>query len=236
MGVELSSSYVVRHLPKLGLLAWVSFAAMVFALWMAFIYCPDEVVMGPVQRIFYFHVGAAINTYIFVFFLLCGGALYLVTGDERWDYLAEPAAWVGFAYATAVLASGMIWGHSAWNTWWSWEPRLVSFLVLWLLLGVYFLVRRAGGDTARIYSTSAVIGILAAINIPIVIFSIRVLAAAEQLHPQVIARSGLSDPRYSQGLLAAWLALFLFALLLMCLRAADRINRRELGLKFSSLK
>ena len=188
--------------------------------------------MGPVQRIFYFHVGAAINTYIFVFFLLCGSALYLVTGDERWDYLAEPAAWISLCLATIVLATGMIWGHSAWNTWWSWEPRLVSFLVLWLLLGVYFLVRRTGGDRARIYSVSAVVGILAAINIPIVIFSIRVLAAADQLHPQVIARSGLADPRYSQGLLAAWFALFLFSTLLMCIRAAGRINQREISLIF----
>jgi heme exporter protein C len=234
MTVQLSSKFVVSHAGKLSLLAWASFVSVVFALWMAFIYCPDEVVMGPVQRVFYFHVAAAINTYIFVFFLLCGGALYLVTGDERWDYLAEPAAWVGLFLAAIVLATGMIWGHSAWNTWWSWEPRLVSFLVLWMLLGVYFLVRRAGGDSARVYSTSAIVGILAAINIPIVIFSIRVLAAAEQLHPQVIARSGLSDPRYSQGLLAAWFGIFLFSLLLMGVRAADRINKRELALRIKN--
>src|SRR5690606_1916510 len=119
-----------------------------------------------------------------------------VTKKHTWDLLAAGSAEIAFVLCSIVLATGMIWGHSAWNTWWRWEPRLVSFLVLWFILFSYVVFRSASSGMHERASYSAVIGILAALNVPIVIFSIKLLDHSEQLHPEVVADQGLGDARY----------------------------------------
>ena len=194
---------------------------------------PNERVMGAVQRIFYFHVGAAMGAYLMIAVLFVASICYLNSRSFKWDALGEAAASVGFVFCSIVLASGMIWGHSAWNTWWRWEPRLVSFLVLWLLLFSYTVLRSFTADSSQRRNFAAVLGILAAVNVPIVIFSIKLLDQAQQLHPEVVAQQGLRDESFVVALvicIAAMLAASLWLLKLkfvnsLLIRRAELISR-----------
>lgn len=207
-----------------------------YSLYYVFMVVPNERVMGAVQRIFYFHVGSAMSCYVMIAVLLAGSISYLATKRTFWDQLAEAGGVTALLFCTIVLLSGMIWGHSAWNVWWRWEPRLVSFLVLWLILLGYVILRGVLKDDERLPSFASVLGILAAVNVPIVIFSIRLLAPTEQLHPEVVANQGLKDPRFVYALIMSNLsaiAMSLF-LLLQRLRLAVLTSRmRELERKLS---
>ena len=97
----------------------------------------------------------------------------------------------------------MIWGHSAWNVWWRWEPRLVSFLVLWFLLLSYAVFRPFIEDELLRRRLSAVLGIIVAVNVPLVVYSIKILTADQQLHPEVVANRGLRDSSFVYALLLA---------------------------------
>lgn len=168
---------------------------------MVFLVVPNEKVMGAVQRIFYFHVGAAMSSYLMIALLLLGSIMFLATRKPSWDFFSASAAGVAFALCTIVLLSGMIWGQSAWNTWWRWEPRLVTFLVLWLILLSYVTFRNFLKGEPKCGGISAVLGILSAVFVPIVVFSIKLLDQSEQLHPEVVANQGLKDPRFTAALL-----------------------------------
>ena len=124
----------------------VTGSLMTVALWMAFLYAPDEAVMGAVQRIFYFHVPAAIVTFLSVFILLGASIGYLSTRDRRWEHLSLSATEIGLLLCTLVLVTGPIWAKSAWGVWWTWESKLTTTLVLWLLLAGCLLIRSYAGS------------------------------------------------------------------------------------------
>lgn len=209
-------------LPVLSLLLVLAANYMVFCV------APAEQVMGAVQKIFYFHVGAALASYLMIGFLLVGSVVYLVRREREWDLMAEAAAGVGFLLCSMVLVSGMIWGHSAWNTWWRWEPRLVSFLVLWLILFSYLLLRSYTAGDYRQAGFAAVLGIISAVNVPIVMFSIKFVSHAEQLHPEVVAQQGLRDSRYVYALIVAICAVCVFALWLWVVKLTQLLLRETL--------
>lgn len=193
----------------------VTALTVAYALYYVFLVVPNEKVMGAVQRIFYFHVGAAMSCYVAIAILFVGSVTYLAVKQRFWDLLAEAGGSVALLLCTIVLLSGMIWGHSAWNTWWRWEPRLVSFLVLWLILVGYNILRLTLAQEEKLPSFAAVLGILAAVNVPIVIFSIRLLSPQEQLHPEVVANQGLRDPRFITGLILGNVSFILLGCYLM---------------------
>lgn len=201
---------------------------VLIALICVFAVAPSEQVMGAVQRIFYFHVASAFACYLCLAVLLGAGAAYLVNRKVAWDLLGEAAASVALLFASVVLVSGMIWGHSAWNTWWRWEPRLVSFLILWLILVSYTLLRRFADRSAQERTFAAVLGIVAAVQVPIVIFSISLLAQSEQLHPQVVAKQGLTDGRYVASFVIASIAMCITALWFVAVKAVALLLRHEL--------
>lgn len=208
-------------------LAVVSLLAISGTLFLVFLVVPDERIMGPVQRIFYFHVGSAMATYVAIGLLLMGSVLFLVRRHESWDVLGEAAAAVGFVFASIVLATGMIWGHSAWNVWWRWEPRLISFLVLWMTLLGLVLLRKFAVEHPLQRNYCAIVGILSALNVPIVVYSVKLLAATEQLHPQVVANQGLKDPSYVYTLIGAIIAVSLLAVWMIGVGMQSRIVRTE---------
>ncbi len=185
--------------------------------YLVFLVVPNEKIMGAVQRIFYFHVGSATASYVSISLLLFGSVFYLATRNKDADLLAQAAAEVGFVLCTIVLASGMIWGHSAWNTWFSWEPRLVSFLLLWLLLLAYNILR-VFADSNKVASQAAVLGIISAVNVPIVIYSIKLLPNIAQLHPQVVEKQGLKDPLFVSTMFYCMLAVVILQFLLIALK------------------
>lgn len=190
---------------------------------MIFLFVPNEAQMGAVQRVFYFHVGAALATYTAIGVMLIAAFGYLSQRASDWDLIGSAATFVAFLLATIVLVSGMIWGHSAWNTWWRWEPRLVSFLVLWLVLFAMMFMRRVTDSEVRRANFQAILSIFAAVNVPIVIYSIKLLSHAEQLHPQVIAQQGIRDWRFGATLGFTVVAVHLLALWLWWLKLSTLV-------------
>lgn len=196
------------------ILAWFVFLLLTASNYFVFIVTPEEQVMGAVQKVFYFHVGSAIVSYVLIAILFVASVFYLISRRAAWNYLADASSSVGLLFCSIVLITGMIWGKSAWNTWWRWEPRLVSFLVLWAVL---FSHRFLSWQRASAVF-SAVLGIFAALNVPIVVFSVKFLNQSEQLHPQVVAQQGLRSEWYVFTLLFCTISLIIFAFLLMMLK------------------
>lgn len=152
----------------LGLLWAATSVTMSAALWLIFIRAPEERVMGAVQKLFYFHVPAAMMTYAAVAVLLGGALAYLWTRDLRWDNLARSATECGVLFCTLVLVTGPIWGRPAWGTWWTWEARLTTTLVLWLLLVAALMVRGYSDNRELGARLASVLGIVAALDVYII--------------------------------------------------------------------
>lgn len=200
-----------------GVLLFIAAALIIYCNYLVFLIVPNERLMGAVQRIFYFHVGAATACYVAIAVLACGSLYFLATRSRLADILASASGEVAFLFCSMVLASGMIWGHSAWNTWFSWEPRLVSFLILWLVLLAYNILRNFS-KPEQTATHAAVIGIIGAINVPIVIYSIKLLPGISQLHPQVVERQGLRDPLFVSAMFYCLAGLVVLQFLLIALR------------------
>src|SRR5258705_11584634 len=105
------------------------------SLYAAFARAPVEAQMGVVQKIVYIHVPSATVTLLAFGLTFAASIAFLATRAWMWDAVAASSCEVGMVFATIVLVSGPLWARSAWNTWWTWEPRLTTFLILWLLYG-----------------------------------------------------------------------------------------------------
>ncbi len=154
-------------LPLWALLATTA-ALMPFALFLVFLYAPEEKVMGAVQKIFYFHVPIAAVTFLSVFVLLAGAAGYLWTRRVAWDHLSIASAEVGLLFCTLVLITGPIWAKPAWGVWWTWEAKLTTTLILWLLLAGILLSRAYASTPEQGARVASVLGVVAALDVPIV--------------------------------------------------------------------
>lgn len=205
-------------------LAGAVFVLFVWALFMAFIHAPAERVMGQVQRIFYFHVGAAWNAlYVCFALVFISGIAYLRYRKRIWDHIAATGAEIGLAFTTITLITGIFWARPIWNTWWPWgDPRVTSVLALWLVYMAYMVFRSNLPEGEKKYKYCAVFGIIGFINVPIVTVSIRIWRT---IHPVVITMDKMNlETEMIAALmvsLAAFTALFI---LLFCLRLAMRLH------------
>lgn len=158
-----------KALDRVILLLWVLITPMMaVAIYMVFLYAPEEKVMGAAQRIFYFHVPTAMVTYSSVLVLLAGSIGYLWTRNTMWDNLSRAATETGLLFCSLVLITGPIWAKPAWGTWWTWEARLTTTLVLWLLLVGCLMVRDYAQSRELGARLAAIVGIAAALDIPII--------------------------------------------------------------------
>ena len=200
---------------------------------LAWLYAPEEAIMGLTQKILYCHVPLA--WWSLAAFLLAAGAggIYLRTRRLFWDNLSLAAVESGLVFAGLTLVTGMIWARQAWGVWWTGDPRLVSFLVLWFMYAGCLVLRGSGSeDNAerdRKASASAVFSLIACVNVPLVFLSARLLRSA---HPAVLGKGGGLEPEMLVTLLVnlaamglVWLALLLLRLHLAALR--DRCARAE---------
>ena len=152
-------------------------AAVVFlvgaAAYASFYVAPTEKTMGLVQRIFYFHAASAWAG--MTAFLICFAAnlMYVWRREEKWDALGVSCAEVGLAFITVVLITGPIWAKPAWGIYWTWDARLTSTFVLWLLYISYLLLRTLIEEPDRRALLSALFGIFSFIDVPIVFGAIR---------------------------------------------------------------
>jgi heme exporter protein C len=200
------------------LLALLTLVLVGLSQYMIFMVVPNEQVMGAVQRVFYFHVASALACYAAFGAVFVASIAYLTTRNERADIFSAAAGEVGFVLCTIVLITGMIWGHSAWNTWFRWEePRLVTFLVLWLIF-LSFTVLRNFGDPTKTAVHGSILGILGALSVPLVYVSIKFLPQSARLHPEVVEHGGLRDPSYWQAFGLSVVSLMVLCSLLVWLR------------------
>jgi heme exporter protein C len=181
---------------------------------------PTERTMGVIQRIFYFHVPSAWTGFV-AFFICCFACIaFLRTRAPKWDWLAVASAELGVAFFTVVLVTGPIWAHPVWGIWWTWDARLTSTFVLWVLYVSYLLLRTLVDEPERRAVVSAVFGIFAAVDIPLVYFSIWLFRTQ---HPQpVIGDGGSLDPRMGRVLLLCWAAMM--GILILLLRQRYRLE------------
>jgi heme exporter protein C len=197
----------------LTLLAFAATTVMLLA------YTPIEQTMGIVQKVFYVHLPVAINTFVAAMVVFVASIGYLWQRKMWWDDLAAAAGKITALYCGVVLLTGMIWGKSAWGLWWTWSPRLTLSLVLFLLYVVYLMIRPAIESPQRRAVVSAVYGIAAFLDVPLVYLSVKLM-------PQDIHPSSIELEPAMQLTLAAW---FVPVTLLMAglVAARFRLNRRH---------
>ena len=136
---------------------------------MFFIAQPDRV-QGDAARIVYFHVPMAWVAFLAFGVVFVASIAYLRTRSQRWDRLGRASAEVGLIFTTLVLITGSIWGYPIWGTWWSWDPKLTTTLILWFMYLAYVMVR-SYAEPPRGPRFAAVVGIVAFFDVPIVYMS-----------------------------------------------------------------
>ncbi len=198
--------------------------AMVVALWAVFAYAPTERQMGLVQRIFYFHVSAAISAGFAYFLVFVGSVGYLRTRHDRWDRLALAAAELGVLFSVFVLISGPLWARPIWGVFWRWEPRLTAMMITFTIYVAYLMVRAYGEPGERTRRFAAVVGIFAFVMVPFVRYSINLWAADQQLHPpSVDLAPAMATTKYVSYAAFALLFSYLLRLRLSQQRNAARL-------------
>ncbi len=160
---------------------------------MAFLYSPiDASTMGFSQKIFYFHVPVAESALVALGVAFVAAIAYLRSSKPKWDRLSYVSVRIGLLFSLLVMTSGPIWGKAAWGTWWDWEPRLTTFLLVCILYTAYFVLRSVIEEEQRRATYAAVFAIIAFIDVPITFFATRFLPAG--MHPAVFTTSGTGMP------------------------------------------
>ena len=136
------------------------------------------------QKIFYYHVPSAWTAGLAFLSVAVSGVFYLLRQKEKWDHLGLASAELGILFCALVLITGPIWAKPIWGAPWSWEPRLTTVLIMFLIYIGYFLLRQFSEIAERTRRVSAVIGIAAFVNVPIIYVSVKFWNAEAQLHPQ----------------------------------------------------
>ncbi len=144
----------------------------------------DSSSMGFTQKIFYYHAPIAETSLVAFGIAFVAAIMYLRTQDLKWDRLGYVCVRLGLLFAVLVMITGMIWGKASWGTWWAWEPRLTTFLLVCFLYVAYWVLRSVVEEEQRRATYAAVFAIIAFIDVPITFFATRFLP--EGLHPVVI--------------------------------------------------
>ena len=217
------------------LLLLVAGILMLADLYLIFMVAPTDAVMGDVQRVFYFHVPVAIVSFLAFFVVFVASVGYLVRRGRRWDSIAHASAEVGVVFVSLALITGIIWGRPVWNTWWTWEPRLTTTLILWLIYVSYLMIRSYAPSQDKAARYSAVVGIIGFVDVPIVYYSV---VWWRSIHPSPVvgpfAESGALEPIMQMTLLFSLVTfLVLFALLVwertMLRESEDRLGELRLA-------
>jgi heme exporter protein C len=153
-------------------LGWLVPLGLAAALVMGFGVAPREVTQGNVQRIMYVHVPAVWVAYLAFGVGFVASVVYLARRRPGADRLAHAACEVGTLFLGVNIVTGAIWGKPTWGTWWTWDARLTSVAVVFVMFLAYLLLRGAIDDRERGARYAAVLGIVAALNIPLVHFSV----------------------------------------------------------------
>jgi heme exporter protein C len=204
-------------------LAIVTALLLSYGLYQALAGAPTEGSMGDVQRIFYYHVPSAWTAFLLFFVNFGASVFYLIKRRPTADIVALVAAEVGVVFLTVNLVTGPIWGRPVWGIWWTWDWRLTSTLIMWLIYVSYLLLRRfSSGGQAPVLA--AALAILGALCVPFVYFSIWFFRTQ---HPSpVVGGGGSLDPRMAHALLINWAAFMCLAWLVSWTRYKLEVAQR----------
>src|SRR5271165_4669869 len=200
------------------ILGVVAILLVIAAAYASFYVAPEERTMGLIQRIFYFHVASAwagMDAFLVCFI---ANLLYVWKRTPKYDWLAVSSAEVGLVLTTVVLITGPIWAHPVWGIWWTWDARLTSTFVLWLLYVSYLLLRSLIEEPDRRALLSSLFGIFAFLDVPLVYGSIRWWRTQ---HPQPVIMGGPGS-----GLEPTMKLVFFFSVFAMHVFAAFLIVER----------
>ncbi len=195
---------------------------------------PRDAVQGNVQRIMYVHVPAILTAYTAIGAVLVASIAYLWRGRAAWDRVAAATAELGVCFIALTLVTGSIWGKPTWGTWWTWDARLTSTALLFVIYLGYLLLRSVVEDRERAATYAAVLGILGALDVPIIHFSVQWWRTLHQpatvLRPQAPAMDGTMLAALAVNVVAflctfAYLAIRRYRLLTLEAEAASRAWR-----------
>ena len=196
--------------------------------WFIWVYAPVEQTMGLVQKIFYLHLPLAWWSFICFFTVFVASVVVLATGKTAWDRLARAAAELGVLFSGLALVTGSLWGKPIWNTWWTWDPRLTTTLVMWFVYAAYLLIGQARIGGGRAFAVRAALGVVAFLDVPLVFYSAR---KWRSIHPTVFgSQGGGLEPEMWLAVVVSLVAMgLLWAVLLRLrcaqLRAQERLSR-----------
>lgn len=210
-------------------LSAVAAALLARNLYMIFLRLPDEASQGAIYRIFFIHLPSALACFTGFLVALAASVLYLATKKLRYDAVAAATTEVALAFATIVLVTGMIWARIIWGIWWTWDARLTSMFVCWLLYAGYLMLRRAVDEPTQRARFSAVLSIFAFVDVIIVWKSIDWWRTQ---HPgpvlSIRTGGGKIDPTMESTLYWNLVALLLVGIVLVAVRVRQEETRREI--------
>jgi heme exporter protein C len=219
----------------LKILDFVSILVLGISTWLALFFAPTEAVMGEVQRVFYFHIGTAWVGLLGFIIAAISGVLYLVTKDMKWDRFEVAAVEVSTVFFLLTIMLGSIWARPAWNTWWTWDPRLTTAAVTELIYIAYFMLRQGIDDPEKRARFGAVYTLLGGVSAPITFMVIRLFRT---IHPVIIGSANANQEKMSMTgdmKVAFFFALFAFTVIFIDL-IWHRIRLGNLEEKVEQLK
>ncbi len=210
-------------------LALLGAALMVVNVYLIFMVAPTDAVLGDVQRVFYFHVPLAIMSFVAFAVVFVASIVYLTRRNAAWDRLAHAAGEVGLVFVSLALVTGIVWARPVWGVWWTWEPRLTTTLILWLIYAGYLIIRNYAPNRERGSVYAAVVGIIGFVDVPIVYYSVQWWRS---IHPSAVigplAEPGSLEPVMQTILLFSFAVFFVLFLYLVVERAAVRRAEDEI--------
>ena len=228
---SLESPAGVARLPSVKtIMAVITGVMMLVDLYLIFMVAPTDAVLGHVQRVFYFHVPIAIMSFLAFFVVFLGSVMYLIKRTPKWDAIAHASAEVGVVFVTLALITGIIWARPVWNTWWTWEPRLTTTLILWLIYVAYLMVRSYAPTQSKGAIYAAVMGIVGFVDVPIVYYSV---VWWRSIHPSPVvgpfAQSDALDGTMYLILLYSFVTFLFFFAYMVMERMELRKTEEEVG-------
>ena len=209
----------------LGVIAAVLLARNLYSIFMQL---PDEASQGMIYRIIFFHVPAAMTAMACAAVACVASILFLVTKNFKHDALAVAVTEVGLAFLAANLVTGSIWGRIIWGIWWTWDYRLTSFFICWLLYVGYLMLRRAIDDPTTRARMCAVLSIFACVDVVIVWKSIEWFRTQHPGPVLEIRGGGGMAPGMEGVIYWNWLALLCLATILVMVRMRQEEVSREI--------
>jgi heme exporter protein C len=204
----------------------VSIIVLIISTYLALVFAPKELVMGDVQRVFYFHIGTAWTALLGFILAAVFSVVYLINKDLKWDRLQVAAIEVSLVFFFITIVLGSIWARPAWNTWWTWDPRLTTAAVTELIYIAYFMLRQGIDDPDRRARFGAVYALVGGISAPITFFAIRLFRT---IHPVVIGGAN-AEAEGGFAMTADMRVAFFFALFAFTVIFVDLFwNRIRLG-------